>query len=429
MTHRRLAYFLPDAFDLVDPTFDFDKETRSKTGNANRHRNYQYAHELFPERVYDGMLISKGIVDPIDGTTGHYSPAQRERIERDGGRAFLRLTDRQIPIMGDCGAFSYVSQTKPPVTVDEVLQFYEEWDANYGLSVDHVIRTYTATHDHGSAKELDPEVRERQDITLQLATEFFETHRTQKCQLIPMGVAQGWSPLSYASAVAKLQQIGYTYIALGGLVTLKTNDILTVLHAIANVRAPKSQLHLLGVTRTDAMPLFSDLGVVSIDSTAPLRRAFKDQKENYYTANPKLSYTAIRIPQVGGNPDLRKRIASGEIQNDDARRLEQECLDALKAYDHDKRTLQDTVKTLRAYEKIHHPKTDMSEVYTDVLGNRPWRKCPCQVCKELGYHVILFRGAERNRRRGFHNIWTFYNKHLKRPPDEESDAAEILVTS
>jgi hypothetical protein len=30
------------------------------------------------------------------------------------------------------------------------------------------------------------------------------------------------------------------------------------------------------------------------------------------------------------------------------------------------------------------------------------------VCEQLKYHIILFRGAERNRRRGFHNIWTLY---------------------
>jgi hypothetical protein len=32
------------------------------------------------------------------------------------------------------------------------------------------------------------------------------------------------------------------------------------------------------------------------------------------------------------------------------------------------------------------------------------------VCTRLGIHVILFRGAERNRRRGFHNLYVFYRQ-------------------
>jgi hypothetical protein len=428
MTHRRLAYFLPDAFDLVDPTFDFDKETRSKKRITNRHRHDRYAHELFPTPVYDGMLISKGVVDPINGSNGHYTLAQRERIERDGGRRFLRLTDRPIPIMGDCGAFNYINETYPPFTIDEVFQFYEQWDADYGLSVDHVITTYNAKVDHGDGS-VDPDVRNRQEITLELASEFFSTHHAQNCRVRPLGVAQGWSPLSYADSVRALQNIGYTYIAIGGLVSLKTKDILTILQAVADVRQPNTHFHLLGVTRTDAMPQFPQYGVVSIDSTAPLRRAFKDDRENYYTPDPNRSYTAIRIPQIGGNPSLRKQIASGEISNDEARRLEQACLQAVKAYDADDESLDNTVEILRQYEQLHRPQGDMSKFYRDTLRDRPWRKCPCEVCTQLGYHVILFRGAERNRRRGFHNIWTFYNYHLTQSKTDRPIETTPLTSS
>ena len=65
---------------------------------------------------------------------------------------------------------------------------------------------------------------------------------------------------------------------------------------------------------------------------------------------------------------------------------------------------------LRAYQRIHDARTDRTEAYREVLEAAPWRQCPCEVCKQLGHHVILFRGAERNRRRGFHNVWTFYQR-------------------
>jgi hypothetical protein len=32
------------------------------------------------------------------------------------------------------------------------------------------------------------------------------------------------------------------------------------------------------------------------------------------------------------------------------------------------------------------------------------------VCRALGVHVVIFRGAERNRRRGFHNLFVLRNR-------------------
>jgi hypothetical protein len=51
-------------------------------------------------------------------------------------------------------------------------------------------------------------------------------------------------------------------------------------------------------------------------------------------------------------------------------------------------------------------------LYYDVLTDQPWKKCSCSVCKDVGVEVIIFRGNNRNRRRGFHNTYVFY-KQLK----------------
>ena len=126
---------------------------------------------------------------------------------------------------------------------------------------------------------------------------------------------------------------------------------------------------------------------------------------------------------------FRKQIASGKISNDEARRLEQACLQAVKAYDADDESLDNTVEILRQYEQLHRPQGDMSEFYRDTLRDRPWRKCPCEVCTQLGYHVVLFRGAERNRRRGFHNIWTFYNHHLTQSKTDRPIETTPLTSS
>src|SRR5687768_12897787 len=104
-----MKFFFPDSQDLVDPSFDFTTERRAL--NRLRHRDDLYAHEVFAAPAYDGMLVSKGIVDGMGGGAGgKYSLAQRHRLLRLGSAEFFRLSDSSLgllPIMGDCGAFTY----------------------------------------------------------------------------------------------------------------------------------------------------------------------------------------------------------------------------------------------------------------------------------------------------------------------------------
>src|SRR5450756_2354194 len=72
--------------------------------------------------------------------------------------------------------------------------------------------------------------------------------------------------------------------------------------------------------------------------------------------------------------------------------------------------VEESVRALREYEKMHDSRSDRSEVYAEILRDRPWNRCPCEICKRLGIHVMLFRGAERNRRRGFHNLYVFFHR-------------------
>src|SRR4051812_27076436 len=118
-----MKFFFPDSQDFVDPSFDFDTEERSVT--RMRHRDDKYAHEIFASPAFDGLLVSKSMVDGFSDTGSRYSIAQRHRLLRVGAPNFFRVPELpHLPIMGDCGAFSYVREKEPPYTVDEVLQFY-----------------------------------------------------------------------------------------------------------------------------------------------------------------------------------------------------------------------------------------------------------------------------------------------------------------
>ena len=406
-----MKFFFPDGHDVVDPSFDFETETRS--GQRLRQRDDQYPHEIFTLPPYDGVLVSKAIVDRS------YSFAQKQRFYREGVRKYLRLdapkvSDR-VEAFGDCGAFSYIKEPVPPYSVEEVVNFYETCGFDYGVSIDHVILQYNAKLDHNSESEIPIDWRERQKITLQLATEFFSKASGSKTKFTPIGVAQGWSPRSYAYAVEQLQNIGYDYIALGGVVPMKSEDILTCFAEISRVRQPRTKFHLLGITRCETMPQFAKFGVASFDSTNPLKQAFKHEEDNYHT--PSQNYIAFRIPQVHGNHKLKARIQAGEILQEEAAKLEYECLTSVKQYANGAGTLKHTLEALLKYDDLHDGKTDRREPYLKLLKDRPWEKCRCDICRALGVHVVIFRGSERNRRRGFHNLYVFHEQ-LKSRSDE-----------
>ncbi len=404
-----MKFFFPDSQDFIDPGFDFRAETYSP--GRVRQRDDCYAHEFFSEPPYDGMLLSRAIVEGKGGDEDKkYTDAQRHRLLRVGAREFFRLEGRPLETMGDCGAFAYIRAEVPPVTVDEVIDFYEACGLDVGVSIDHIILAYEPDVDNSlPGVDLVPEEwKKRQEITLELAAAFLHRHAARRCSFTPVGAAQGWSPRSYARCVKALQAMGYRRIGLGGMVPLKNHEVLACLEAVAGVRNPETQFHLFGVTRCLLAAQFQRFGVTSFDSTSPLKQAFMDDRDNYYA--PGGTYTAVRVPQVGSNLQMKKRILAGKLDQAAALRCERACLEALAAYERGERELGEVLRALRAYEELHDGRKDRTAEYRRVLGDRPWESCPCRVCKEVGIQVIIFRGAERNRRRGFHNLWFTYRQ-------------------
>jgi hypothetical protein len=48
--------------------------------------------------------------------------------------------------------------------------------------------------------------------------------------------------------------------------------------------------------------------------------------------------------------------------------------------------------------------------YEELLRREPWNECDCPICQKYGIEVAIFRGNNRNRRRGFHNTRRFYDE-------------------
>jgi hypothetical protein len=399
-------FFFPDSQDQIDPSFDFDREVSSP--DRVRQRDDRYAHEVISPAPYTGILLSKALVD---GPGSKYTFAQRHRLYRLGVRRFFRLDEHdgnELATLGDCGAFNYVREEAPPYSVEEVVDFYDECGFDYGISVDHVILGYIpdATDVVRPLREALQDWADRQKLTLELAAEFLRRRQAANARFAPLGVAQGWSPTSYAHAVQALQKIGYDYVALGGMVPLKTAEIEACLKAIADVRHPQTRFHLLGITRTELVKHYERYGVVSFDSTSPFRQAFKDDRDNYYA--PERKYLAIRVMQIDSNNRLKQRVLAGQLDQNEGRELEQACMQALSAYDRDECPVETPLEALAAYDSFLGEPDRQSE-YWRTLHDRPWRSCACGICEEVGIQAVIFRGTERNKRRGFHNLFVFNN--------------------
>jgi hypothetical protein len=409
-----IKFFFPDAHELVDPGYDFDYKHDPPCDVGQQ--DGKYAHELLASTPYDGILLSRAIIEgrgsDADGRfcDAKYKLSEQQRLFRVGAREFFRVGKRSLLFMGDCGAFSYRNEPEPPYSVDGVLGFYDCCRVDWGVSIDHLILGYDSKIDSGLfGTDVVPEDWvTRQEITITLAAEFLRKARAGRYSFEPVGAAQGWSPKSYARCVAELQKMGYRRIALAGLVSLRCTEVLEVLAGVAEVRHSDTELHLLGLNRLEHVEAFRKHGVTSIDSTSPLTQAFKDDLDNYYA--PGRTYTAVRvrIADPKDNRELRQLLAAGKLTQTDALRLEDEAWAAVLGYADRQVSLDDAVAAVVSYERLFAPDAPNTVRYRQTLANRPWEKCGCAICETIGIHCVLFRGTERNRRRGFHNLQFTY---------------------
>lgn len=475
----RMKYFIPEWDDRVDPDYDFLRD--GITEGRDPYIHDVYAHEIYPAPNYDGILVSKSVIEE--------NKTKKERIRKIGIHRHVRVP-RNFPVMGDCGAFNYIDEEVPPYQTAETLDFYESLDFDYGVSIDHLIipshlsrtvyavlkpggselrinkveferlkenglplakgRTYPRDffekRDHLASYEEEDlsEGKRRWKITLDNAEDFFQTHRKRGYKFTPIAGCQGYDVESQVEMFRQQQAMGYKYIALGGMVRSKTSEILTVLEGVNRIRKPGVQIHVFGVARPEAITAFAEAGVNSIDSARFLRQAWLSATSNYYvgdvdrfitTLEPKVTigeedeleekwrYAAIRVPplQREGGDSLTKK-ASTLIDKgyklEQIREVEQKSLHALRAFDQGQLSIDATLKEVVAYDRLMggDPRNEIH--YRRILEDKPWRTCPCAVCKSTGIDVVIFRRNNRNRRRGFHNTWWFFQlfSKLTSPP-------------
>ena len=386
-----VKFFIPESDDRVDPGYNFELDCYAEE-RVDPLEHDQYAHELLGAPSADGILV----------TRSNIKATRQEKIKKAGGiRSFLRAPDN-VEMMGDCGAFQYRNEEKPPYHM--IFEYDEEYDASTTLF----------------GKEPTEEMHHRRDISIINALKMKEIWDSKKYSYKLIGAIQGWSPESYKKSATELINKGFDYLALGGLARANDKQILSVIHCLNPIlQKSNTKVHVLGVARLSLIEDYMKCNVASCDSASTLLQAFKSNTDNYHT--PKKNYTAVRIPPATGDlsPKVRKLLKIEEENNgkDSAGkllkklvRLEKKALQAVREYADKKITLDKAMKALINYEDIFQDDRKYYSAFEETLRERPWEKCDCAICKAIGVEVVLLRGNNRNRRRGFCNTYNFYKQ-------------------
>ena len=408
---KRPLYFLPDWDDFLDVGFDFKRDAFSSTERATRHEEHSIAL-MRPRQLCDGVLVSLAQNLGTKGLLKRVAVADDSSLSPRSVRDHFKLEQTQWAF-GDCGAFSYAGEDKPTISVDQAVSLYELHDFDLGASVDHIPLPEIQT-EHGRQTLTMSERRRRVSLTRDNAERFLRAHRERGATFLPVGVIQGLGPRSYACQVADYLDMGYGHLALGGLVPRSDADVRAIVDAVDRKLKRIGQrpwIHLLGIFRPTLQPHFRELGIGSFDSASYFRKAWLRSDQNYLGVNGKW-YAAIRVPPLG-DPRTMKRMMGSGVDEATLLRLEREALKRLRAFDKGIIGLERALTAVLEYDRLLSRSEEIDDhlarSYRKTLEDRPWRGCSCPMCS-IGIDIVIFRGINRNKRRGAHNTLRLFEQ-------------------
>ena len=405
-----MEYFIPDWEDRIDLNFDFENDFK-RIQKSDSYKGRVYAHEIFKKPPYDGILISLGLFNKLRPASNDAQPSIRGFTDI---KRYLRINCKKpLKVMGDCGAFSYVNQEIVPFSVTQIADLYDSLNFDLGISLDHLV-VKSIVDENGKKVDLSESQQEtRRQLSLENAKVFLNYCRAKGYSFVPIGAAQGLTTNTYVDSVDKLIEMNYNYIALGGLIrytTAQVEEIVTaVIEKIVSRKQPLIKVHLLGVLRPQLLEKFRRFGITSFDSASYLRKAWLRSSMNYFGVD-KNWYSAIRVP-YSWNPNMRASAKEHGITLDKLQRLERDAMTALKGFAKSEQELDSALGVVLEYDRLLFRSSEnknLKERYKRTLLSRIWEKCSCEICKGAGFDVMIFRGANRNKRRGFHNVNLFH---------------------
>lgn len=415
---NRPLYFLPDWDDFLDVNFDFVGDKFS--ANKRDQRVQKHSIELMrPDSLCDGVLVSLAQHMGSKGLLKKHGALTMDALAPRSVRSHFCLNQNQWAF-GDCGAFSYVAEKEPAISVEKAVALYDLFGFDFGASVDH-IPVPEIVDANGKRRKLTRQERQaRVEITRENARDFIAVCESRRARFNPVGVIQGDKPEDYANQLRHYRDFGYEEIALGGLVP-RSDDEIVEIASLVRKRLKRfgkwnPWIHVFGVYRPKVHGQLRELGINSFDSATYFRKAWLRSDQNYLGVDGKW-YAAIRVPPTSDPRTLVRLRASGESERR-VKRMEKAALKALRRFDDGQLSLERTLDTVIAYDALlsrnEGDSEDMRSKYLRTLEARPWQHCRCKVCQSLGIDALIFRGLNRNKRRGAHNTLMLFSNVANR---------------
>ncbi len=410
-------YFFPDWDDFIYEPFTI----KDKCDTNERERTY--AHQICGKRTpFDGILLSLANLLIGKGAL-HRTNSSRSRINL---RKHLQIPAGLL-LFGDCGAFSYANESNPLFTPEQAAELYQKYGFDIGASVDHIPLSEIIERSADgilSRVSLPESVRnERMYLTRDNAEKFLTVCKQRKYDFVPLGVIQGIGTQSYVDRLHDYLDMGYNHIAIGGLVPRTDKDILNIICAVRHALQLRTGscreniwIHLFGILRPRLQPIFRALGISSFDSASYFRKSWLRSDQNYLSADGSHWYGSIRIP-ISTSKAMRLSAEEMGISEEILSQMERSCLDAIEDCNHNPVAKARVIRNINQYGPLLKRKGEdnhFADKHELLLNDRPWEKCSCPFCRSAGIHVIVFRGASRNKRRGLHNTWVFYHKIMRK---------------
>ena len=149
--------------------FDFQADRFSSSKRSER-REAHSIQAMQPHRLCDGVLVSLAQQVGSKGFLKRTAPTSPESLAPKSVRDHFGLSGNQW-VFGDCGAFTYVGEPEPTITVEQAVAYYDLYDFDMGASVDHIPLPAVPGPD-GMRELSDDERKERLKITRNNAERF-----------------------------------------------------------------------------------------------------------------------------------------------------------------------------------------------------------------------------------------------------------------
>jgi hypothetical protein len=437
-----MRYFSPLLWyngERVDIGYDYDEEKSGYENLRERVANKVCGYNFFNVPLADGILVSRSLLESSTNLTNEDGRYKVKTYKKDHWNIldYARTKGLRYPSFADPGTFSHANKFELPkylYDTDKMIDYYRDLQYDMAGSVDWpIIEKVRVQEGTGNFKyvELTDEIKEmRRSLTIELAGDFIKKcGRRTDVNFLPFGTIQGYSPNSYRQSMREILELGYKYIAIGGLPSYSEKQVVELLPIFSEEikRAGyRPGVHLYGRFPSPRyVGFYLENFVTSFDNNSPFLAASRTACNYYHpdfvTNNeqvPVYDCCSIRIPAERG-PLLhrlkRKDLdlwATGmdkagnafakfvAVKNDPSDANIDKFLDT---YDDMNLFLQEARMNKVNKNRLKKDRGTAAR----ALRGRLWLKCKCDSCKMIGAHIMLTRG-QRIPHTFLHNTYVQY---------------------